>query len=212
MKALMNSPQTLASDALDGFCAAHADIVAMAPSRKYLRCRTPERAEVLLVSGGGGGHEPLHAGFVGLGMLDAACPGQIFTAPAPDQIVEAAQDLAGEAGVLFIVKNYDGDRMNFEMAAEMFAGRHATLRVEDDVSDDWSGQQDSNLRPEVPKTSALPGCAIPRSSQTSPNTGLRAAPESASRRARSRQRPDVTTSASAIHRPRAAACETERPR
>jgi dihydroxyacetone kinase-like protein len=90
---------------------------------------------VALISGGGSGHEPLHAGFVGLGMLDAACPGQIFTSPTPDQIVEAAQELGGEAGVLFIVKNYAGDRMNFEMASENAGRRNETLLVDDDVSD-----------------------------------------------------------------------------
>ena len=121
MKKLMNSPETLVADWLDGFSAAHSDIVVMAPGRKFLRRRTPARSKVALISGGGSGHEPLHAGFVGYGMLDAACPGQIFTAPTPDQIVEAAHELAGEAGALFIVKNYAGDRMNFEMAAEMVA-------------------------------------------------------------------------------------------
>ena len=135
MKKLMNSPETLVADWLDGFSAAHADIVALAPGRKYLRRRTPARSKVALISGGGSGHEPLHAGFVGVGMLDAACPGQIFTAPTPDQIVEAAEELTGDAGALFIVKNYAGDRMNFEMAAEVVRRRHATLLVDDDVSD-----------------------------------------------------------------------------
>jgi dihydroxyacetone kinase-like protein len=135
MKRLMNSPETLVADWLDGFSAAHSDIVTMAPSRKYLRRRIPARSKVALISGGGSGHEPLHAGFVGYGMLDAACPGQIFSAPTPDQIVEAAQEVAGDAGVLFIVKNYAGDRMNFEMAAEAASCRHATLLVEDDVTD-----------------------------------------------------------------------------
>jgi len=135
MKKLMNSPETLVADWLDGFSAAHSDIVAMAPGRKFLRRRTPARSKVALISGGGSGHEPLHAGFVGRGMLDAACPGQIFTSPTPDQIVEAAHELAGEAGVLFIVKNYAGDRMNFEMAAEIAACRNETILVDDDVSD-----------------------------------------------------------------------------
>jgi dihydroxyacetone kinase-like protein len=94
---------------------------------------------VVLISGGGSGHEPLHVGFVGRGMLDAACPGQIFTAPTPDQIIAAVQELAGDAGVLFIVKNYAGDRMNFEMAAEMMCCRHAMLLVEDDVTDQTIG-------------------------------------------------------------------------
>ncbi len=135
MKKLMNSPDTLVADWLDGFSAAHSDIVVMDPSRKFLRRRVPARAKVVLISGGGSGHEPLHAGFVGHGMLDAACPGQIFTSPTPDQIVEAAHELAGDAGALFIVKNYAGDRMNFEMAAELAACRNETLIVDDDVSD-----------------------------------------------------------------------------
>jgi dihydroxyacetone kinase-like protein len=136
MKRFINSPETLVADWLDGFSAAHSDIVTMAPGRKFLRRRTPARSKVTLISGGGSGHEPLHAGFVGRGMLDAACPGQIFTAPTPDQIIEAAHELAGEAGALFIVKNYAGDRMNFEMAAEMVRCRNATLLVEDDVADE----------------------------------------------------------------------------
>ena len=136
MKKLMNSPETLVADWLHGFSAAHSDIVTMAPGRKFLRRRTPTLGKVALISGGGSGHEPLHAGFVGRGMLDAACPGQIFTAPTPDQIVEAAHAVAGDAGALFIVKNYAGDRMNFEMAAEMVRCRHATLLVEDDVADE----------------------------------------------------------------------------
>jgi phosphoenolpyruvate---glycerone phosphotransferase subunit DhaK len=136
MKKLMNSPGTLVADWLDGFSAAHSDIVVMAPGRKFLRRRETTRAKVALISGGGSGHEPLHAGFVGRGMLDAACPGPIFTSPTPDQIVEAAHELAGPAGALFIVKNYAGDRMNFEMAAEIAACRNETLLVDDDVSDE----------------------------------------------------------------------------
>ena len=136
MKKLINSPETLVADGLDGFSSAHADIVVLAPGRKFLRRRTPSSAKVVLISGGGSGHEPLHAGFVGHGMLDAACPGQIFTAPTPDQIVEAAHELAGAAGALFIVKNYSGDRMNFEMAAELVRCRNETLLVDDDVADE----------------------------------------------------------------------------
>ena len=136
MKKLMNSSETLVADWLDGFSAAHSDIVVMAPGRKFLRRREVSRSKVALISGGGSGHEPLHVGFVGRGMLDAACPGQIFTSPTPDQIVEAAQALAGEAGALFIVKNYAGDRMNFEMAAESATCRNETLLVDDDVSEE----------------------------------------------------------------------------
>jgi dihydroxyacetone kinase-like protein len=102
--------------------------------RKFVRRRELNPRKVALVSGGGSGHEPLHAGFVGYGMLDAACPGQVFTSPTPDQIVEAAQAIAGDAGVLFIVKNYAGDRMNFEMAAEIAEGRTATIVTDDDVA------------------------------------------------------------------------------
>jgi dihydroxyacetone kinase-like protein len=94
--------------------------------------------KVALVSGGGSGHEPLHAGFVGRGMLDAACPGQIFTSPTPDQIVEAATGVGGSAGVLFIVKNYAGDRMNFEMAAELYEGKAMSVVTDDDVAVDKS--------------------------------------------------------------------------
>jgi dihydroxyacetone kinase-like protein len=136
MKKFMNSPNTLVAEWLDGFAAAHSDIVELSESRKFLRRRVGNRSKVALISGGGSGHEPLHAGFVGLGMLDAACPGPIFTSPTPDQIVEAAETLAGEAGALFIVKNYSGDRMNFEMAAESASCRVATLLVDDDVSDE----------------------------------------------------------------------------
>jgi len=134
MKKLINSPETLLAESLDGFAAAHADIVVLAAERKFVRRRTLTPGKVALVSGGGSGHEPLHAGFVGPGMLDAACPGQIFTSPTPDQIVEAAQAVAGEAGLLFIVKNYAGDRMNFEMAAEMAECRSATVVTDDDVA------------------------------------------------------------------------------
>jgi dihydroxyacetone kinase-like protein len=90
------------------------------------------------VSGGGSGHEPLHAGFVGRGMLDAACPGQVFTSPTPDQIVEAAAAVGGSVGVLFIVKNYAGDRMNFEMAAELHEGKAMSVITNDDVAVDKS--------------------------------------------------------------------------
>ncbi len=134
MKKLINSPEMLLAESLDGFAAAHADIVALGPGRKFLRRRSLTPTKVALVSGGGSGHEPLHTGFVGYGMLDAACPGQVFTSPTPDQIVEAAQALHPEAGVLFIVKNYSGDRMNFEMAAELVECPTATVTTNDDVA------------------------------------------------------------------------------
>ena len=96
--------------------------------------RSPVAEKVALISGGGSGHEPLHVGFVGTGMLDAACPGQIFTSPTPDQIVEAATLVGGKAGVLFIVKNYAGDCMNFEMATELLERPAATVVTNDDVA------------------------------------------------------------------------------
>jgi dihydroxyacetone kinase-like protein len=134
MKKFINSVDTMLAESLDGFAAAHADIVALGPERKFVRRHSISASKVALISGGGSGHEPLHAGFVGTGMLDAACPGQIFTSPTPDQIVEAAAAVGGKAGVLFIVKNYAGDCMNFEMAAELLAGPAATVLTNDDVA------------------------------------------------------------------------------
>jgi phosphoenolpyruvate---glycerone phosphotransferase subunit DhaK len=134
MKKFINSTDTILAESLDGFAAAHSDIVALGPERKFVRRRSLSANKVALISGGGSGHEPLHAGFVGTGMLDAACPGQIFTSPTPDQIVEAAGAVGGKAGVLFIVKNYAGDCMNFEMAAELFEGPAATVVTNDDVA------------------------------------------------------------------------------
>ncbi|WP_029078457.1 dihydroxyacetone kinase subunit DhaK [Bradyrhizobium sp. th.b2] len=134
MKKFINSVDNVLAESLDGFAAAHADLVTLGAERKFVRRRELNPKKVALVSGGGSGHEPLHAGFVGYGMLDAACPGQVFTSPTPDQIVEAAQAVAGDAGVLFIVKNYAGDRMNFEMAAEIAEGRTAAIVTDDDVA------------------------------------------------------------------------------
>jgi dihydroxyacetone kinase-like protein len=134
MKKLINAVETVLSESLDGFAAAHSDIVALGAERKFVRRAKPSRGKVALVSGGGSGHEPLHAGFVGHGMLDAACPGQIFTSPTPDQIVAAAEAVDGGAGILFIVKNYEGDVMNFDMAREMAGGAVATVVTDDDVA------------------------------------------------------------------------------
>ena len=134
MKKFINSPDALLAEGLGGFAAAHSDIVVLGPEHKFVRRRALTPTKVALVSGGGSGHEPLHIGFVGYGALDAACPGQVFTSPTPDQIVEAAQDVAGEPGVLFIVKNYAGDCMNFEMAAEIAECRTATVVTNDDVA------------------------------------------------------------------------------
>ncbi|MGZ4958727.1 MAG: dihydroxyacetone kinase subunit DhaK [Methylomonas sp.] len=134
MKKFIDSPDTLLETSLQGFAKAHADIVQLNPQPHFIRRNNVKAGNVVLISGGGSGHEPLHSGFVGVGMLDAACPGQIFTSPTPDQMMAAAQAMDGGAGVLFIVKNYAGDVMNFEMAAEMLEMPNASVLVNDDVS------------------------------------------------------------------------------
>jgi len=134
MKKLINGVDTVLSESLAGFAAAHADIVAADPEGRFVRRAVPVRGKVALISGGGSGHEPLHAGFVGRGMLDAACPGQVFTSPTPDQMLAAAEAVDGGAGVLFIVKNYEGDVMNFDMAREMLSSPVATVLTNDDVA------------------------------------------------------------------------------
>ncbi|UUZ75794.1 dihydroxyacetone kinase subunit DhaK [Polaromonas sp. P1(28)-13] len=134
MKNLINHVDTVLAESLDGFAAAHADIVVLGEEREFVRRKHIKPGKVALISGGGAGHEPLHAGFVGHGMLDAACPGQIFTSPTPNQMLNAAQAVDGGAGVLFIVKNYSGDMMNFEMAAEMLDQDNAMVIVNDDVA------------------------------------------------------------------------------
>jgi phosphoenolpyruvate---glycerone phosphotransferase subunit DhaK len=134
MKNFSNHVDTILAESLDGFAAAHADIVALGADREFVRRKHVKPGKVALISGGGSGHEPLHAGFVGHGMLDAACPGQIFTSPTPNQMLNAAQATDGGAGVLFIVKNYSGDMMNFQMAAEMLDQDNAVVIVNDDVA------------------------------------------------------------------------------
>ena len=134
MKKFINSPQTVLQESLAGFAVAHADLIAFNDQPCFVRRKALKPGKVALISGGGAGHEPLHAGFVGAGMLDAACPGQIFTAPVPDQMLAAAKAAEQGAGVLFIVKNYEGDVMNFEMAAEMLDLPNATVLVDDDVA------------------------------------------------------------------------------
>jgi dihydroxyacetone kinase-like protein len=134
MKKLINAIDTILSESLDGFAAAHADLVTLGPERKFVRRAQLSPGKVALISGGGSGHEPLHAGFVGYGMLDAACPGQVFTSPTPDQMTAAAEAVDGGAGVLFIIKNYSGDRMNFEMAGELVSGLAESVITDDDVA------------------------------------------------------------------------------
>lgn len=134
MKKLMNDVGNILTESLDGFAAAHADIVMLGADHKFLRRKSLKKGKVALISGGGSGHEPLHAGLVGHGMLDAACPGQVFTSPTPDQMMAAAEDVDTGAGVLFIVKNYEGDKMNFEMAREMRGRDVETIITNDDVA------------------------------------------------------------------------------
>ncbi len=133
MKKLINAVDDVLVESLDGFAAAHADIVKLGGGHKFLRRSVLKPGKVALISGGGSGHEPLHGGLVGFGMLDAACPGQVFTSPTPDQMMEAAAEVDTGAGCLFIVKNYEGDVMNFEMAAEMSEGV-MTVVTNDDVA------------------------------------------------------------------------------
>ncbi len=134
MKKFINHVDTLLQEALSGLQDAHEDILSVQFEPTFVQRRTPAQGKVALISGGGSGHEPLHAGFVGRGMLDAACPGQVFTSPTPDQMLAAATAVQGGAGVLFIVKNYAGDTMNFQMAAEMLDLENATIIVNDDVA------------------------------------------------------------------------------
>jgi phosphoenolpyruvate---glycerone phosphotransferase subunit DhaK len=134
MKKLINGVDTVLSESLAGLLEAHSDILAPGEGNRFVQRAKLKPGKVALISGGGSGHEPLHAGFVGHGMLDAACPGEVFTSPTPDQILAAAEAAETGAGVLFIVKNYEGDVMNFEMAAEMLSRAHATVVTDDDVA------------------------------------------------------------------------------
>ncbi len=135
MKKFINTVDRFLDESLQGFALAHNDIIEFNPEPRYVKRKSLKApGKVVLISGGGSGHEPLHTGFVGAGMLDAACPGQIFTSPTPDQMLAAAQAVQQDAGVLFIVKNYAGDVMNFEIASEMLEFANASVLVSDDVS------------------------------------------------------------------------------
>ncbi|WP_433362176.1 dihydroxyacetone kinase subunit DhaK [Actinoplanes sp. CA-142083] len=134
MNKLINDPARVVADALRGVAAAHPELRVDHEQRVVFRGDAPVRGKVGLISGGGSGHEPLHAGFVGMGMLDAACAGEVFTSPVPDQMVAATQGVDGGAGVLHIVKNYTGDVMNFEMAAEMVETEVVAVVIDDDVA------------------------------------------------------------------------------
>jgi phosphoenolpyruvate---glycerone phosphotransferase subunit DhaK len=142
MKKLINRPEDVVKEELQGIAAAHADLVRVHLDPNFIvRSDAPVKGKVAVVSGGGSGHEPLHGGFVGPGMLDAACPGAVFTSPTPDQILEATKAVNGGAGVLHIVKNYTGDVMNFEMAADLARGEG--LAVESVITNDDVAVQDS---------------------------------------------------------------------
>jgi len=142
MKKLINAPEDVVTEALEGIEAAHPDLRVDRANKVIYRGDSPRPGKVGLVSGGGSGHEPLHGGFVGLGMLDAACAGEVFTSPVPDQMLAATKLVDGGAGVLHVVKNYTGDVMNFEMAAEL-AEAETGARVVSVVIDDDVAVQDS---------------------------------------------------------------------
>jgi dihydroxyacetone kinase-like protein len=137
MKKFINAPEDVVREALAGVAAAHPDLRVDLAGQIVVRADAPISGKVGLVSGGGSGHEPLHGGFVGMGMLDAACPGEVFTSPVPDQIVAATKAVDGGAGIVHIVKNYTGDVMNFQMAAELVGDDGVeveTVLVDDDVA------------------------------------------------------------------------------
>src|SRR6476661_5550974 len=142
MKKLINKPENVVREALEGMAYAHADLIKVHYDPNFIvRADAPVQGKVGIVSGGGSGHEPMHGGFVGMGMLDGACPGAVFTSPTPDQMLEATRAVSGGAGVLHIVKNYTGDVLNFEMAADL--ARADGIEVEAVVTDDDVAVKDS---------------------------------------------------------------------
>jgi dihydroxyacetone kinase-like protein len=142
MKKLINAPDAVVREALEGMELAYGDRLRVSYDPAYIvRADAPVEGKVGIVSGGGSGHEPMHGGFVGPGMLDAACPGEVFTSPTPDQMLEATKAVNGGAGVLHIVKNYTGDVMNFDMAADL--GKSEGIDVEAVVTNDDVAVQDS---------------------------------------------------------------------
>ena len=142
MKKLINRPENVVKEALAGMLAAHSDLIRVDFGQQIIvRKDAPTQGKVGVISGGGSGHEPMHGGFVGYGMLDAACPGEVFTSPVPDQMLAATQAVNGGAGVLHVVKNYTGDVLNFEMAAELAAADG--IEVESVVTNDDVAVQDS---------------------------------------------------------------------
>ena len=138
MKKFINKVDDILTESLSGFALAHSDLVTLHLEPNFLtrskQTQGKANNKVAIISGGGSGHEPLHAGYIGYGMLDAACPGHVFSSPTPDQILAAAQAVHAHKGILFIVKNYAGDVMNFEMAGEMLPFDHATVLTSDDCA------------------------------------------------------------------------------
>ncbi|HUQ54547.1 dihydroxyacetone kinase subunit DhaK [Lentzea sp.] len=135
MKKIINDPETVVQDALRGMQAAHSDLLTVHyDPAVVVRADAPVRGKVAVISGGGAGHEPLHGGFVGRGMLDAACPGPVFTSPTSDQVLDAVVKTDGGAGALLIVKNYTGDVLNFEMAGELAESEVRSVVIDDDVA------------------------------------------------------------------------------
>lgn len=134
MKKFINKVDDILIESLSGFASAHHDLVNLQVEPNFLTRKQITSNKVAIISGGGSGHEPLHAGYIGYGMLDAACPGHVFTSPTPDQMLAAAEAVHAEKGILFIVKNYAGDVMNFEMAAEMLPYESATVLTSDDCA------------------------------------------------------------------------------
>lgn len=134
MKKFINKVDDILVESLSGFASAHADLVSLHLDPNFLTRKNRASNKVAIISGGGSGHEPLHAGYIGYGMLDAACPGHVFTSPTPDQMLAAAEAVHADKGILFIVKNYSGDVMNFEMAAEMLPFESATVLTSDDAA------------------------------------------------------------------------------
>jgi len=142
MKKLINKPEDVVKEALQGMALAHGNLIKVFYDPNYIvRADAPVKGKVGVISGGGSGHEPMHGGYVGWGMLDAACPGAVFTSPTPDQILAATQAVNGGAGVLHIVKNYTGDILNFEMAADL--ARAEGIEIEAVVINDDVAVQDS---------------------------------------------------------------------
>src|SRR5881398_1097740 len=142
MRKLLNDPQSVVKESLAGLAAAHGDVLRYDAEDQYVaRVDAPVQGKVALISGGGSGHEPMHGGFVGRGMLDAACPGEIFTSPVPDQMLAATKAVDGGAGVLHIVKNYTGDVMNFKLAAEL--ADDDGIKVESVLTNDDVAVEDS---------------------------------------------------------------------